>query len=198
FEDLFRKRIASGCSLGDHFAAYGFNFPIGQGEKSCAILRRFGKFFLCAASYRGSRREDFDAALFLAIAGWAVQVNGNVAAFRGGTRAAVKDFSIENDSSADAGAYCGEENIPITVARSPEIFREASGVCVVVEFHCGGKVLCDCAGQRIVTPAGHVRRIDDDPGPRIERAGSTDSNALNFLVAARAFFLQLLNRGDDG
>ena len=116
-------------------------------------------------------------------------VDGDVAALRRRSGAAVIDAAIEHNPGADPSADRGAENVSITSARTPQGFCQCRGIAVIVDSNRQTISFRYSVGQREIAPARQVRRINHDAGPRIERARSADPDAGDsspgFRVAGR-------------
>jgi hypothetical protein len=162
---------------------------------SSRIARRasvLGNFFGSSASDRRAGRQNFDATQLAASAARATIVDGVVTTFRGGTGAAVINVAIEYNAGANSGADGGAENVSIATPAPHKRFRQGSGVAIVVDANRQSIGFRYLGCQRKIAPAWKIRRVDDDAGSRIERAGRADPDAGNrrwtrnqALVAAR-------------
>ena len=122
----------------------------------------------------------------------AVGLNGDVAKFAGHAIHAVKDFSVEDDGAADAGAQRDHRHVVDAAARAQPFFAKSSHLGVVVEKDARAQAALDYVAHRIVGPSGKVGRLAHHAGLHVDDAGNADTGAHE-LAAAAIFFGQAVN-----
>src|SRR5258708_38281431 len=99
------------------------------------------------------------------------------------------DASIETNPGADPGAESGADDVAIATTRAPQRFRHGSGVAIIVAAARWSIRFRYFGGQREVTPAWKVRRLNHHACARSERAWNADPytgyQTLNVLLAFR-------------
>ncbi len=79
------------------------------------------------------------------------------------------DVLVENNSGADPGAQRGVEHVAKSHARAPDRFRQRRGIRIIIDLCADVKDPLHFRGQRKISPARNVRRIQHHSGARIER-----------------------------
>src|SRR6516164_3707868 len=114
-----------------------------------------------------------------------------MAAFTSSAGATKIQLGVVGDRSAYTRANGGIEHALVAQAGSPQRFRQPGSVGVVV--YVGRKVvgIPDFGGQRKISPARKIRRVQDCAALRIDRPGRDEANAAD--VSARIFAQNLVD-----
>src|SRR5258708_31142642 len=108
------------------------------------------------------------------------------------------DASIETNPGADPGAESGADDVAIATTRAPQSFRHGSGVAIIVDADRWSIRFRYFGGQREVTPAWKIRRINHHACARIERASSADPYTGDRTLNVRLEFPRCNDRVNGG
>src|SRR5262249_53082358 len=89
-------------------------------------------------------------------------VNADVPTFARRSGATVKDLPIDHNPGTNARADGGVEDIVIPATCSPAGLGQRGGVRVVIQFDWCGIKLLQGFSQRKISPARHVRGVEND------------------------------------
>src|SRR5258708_38196485 len=103
------------------------------------------------------------------------------------------DASIGENPGGDRGGESGADEVAIATTRAPQSFRHGSGVAIIVDADRWSIRFRYFGGQREVTPAWKIRRINHHACARIERAWSADPYTGDRTLNVRLEF----RRGND-
>src|SRR5579864_4989463 len=95
--------------------------------------------------------------------------------------------AVEDDARSNPSANGGIENVPKAAGRAPASFSQGGGVRVIVDFHRHAIFGRDFVGERKISPARQVGRIQDNPSFWIEGTRGADPDALNRRVRLRKY-----------
>src|SRR5579859_8279688 len=93
--------------------------------------------------------------------------------------------AFEDDARSNAGSNRGIEDIAEAASRAPPGFRQGGGVGVIIDFHRHAIFGRDSLGQRKISPARQVGRIQDNPSFWIEGTRGANPDALNGIARLR-------------
>src|SRR5580765_2803493 len=102
-----------------------------------------------------------------------------MSAFSRGAGVTVINAAIQHNATSDPGADRGIKDVAKSAGGTPARFRQSSSIGIVIHSNWHAISRGDLVGQREISPAGKIRRIQNDTGFRIERSGSADSYAVN-------------------
>ena len=122
--------------------------------------------------------------MIAAAAGDAVGLDGDVSELAGHAVHAVKNFSVQNDGAADAGAERDHRHVVDVAARAQPFLAESRHLGVVVEEDARAQAALDFVAHGIVGPAGKIGRLAHHPGFHVDDAGNADACADKLSAAA--------------
>ena len=88
---------------------------------------------------------------------------------------------FDDDAGADAGAEREEDKAAGIAGRPGPVLAVGGGVGVVLERRRQPERLADVIADRHVLPRLQVRRIEDEPGRDVHRAGGGDADGVDVL-----------------
>src|SRR5580704_100702 len=124
-------------------------------------MRRLGKAFSRAPRNGGAGAEGFDTAALSAAASRAAIVDRQVAALGGASCSAVVDTLVKDDTGSNARAQRCVEHVAVANSGAPDSLGKCGGIPVVVDTGGETEDAMHLGGQREISPARQVGRVEN-------------------------------------